>query len=355
LIRCYSCPHYIRFNEAKLAEDTSYWKAVEKNVGFSPRAVASDERSRARFLENRLRLNRRLGDNPHHYLPYDNAGHSNYVPATFGPVTSPAVCGSHHGYGVCKNKEAHKGMFFRGEDATDMDFYKNKHWWCHSPLCPRCCLSGFAVVRARSMESRFKTAEKFGFFNPEHVVASPPPSMRDIPIPKLKILVRDAMRVRGAPDFAMIIHGYRVNQLRTMQVWSPHAHLLAFIKDGYERCRLCEGHTKEECLGCSGFNGREMRNYPLDKILVSVKGKRETIGGSCWYELNHSLVHVGLKRSNIVSWYGELVCSRFKSEMLKPVSVCGICGARLESGSPKHYHPRDIGQRGYRASFLDCE
>jgi hypothetical protein len=120
-------------------------------------------------------------------------------------------------------------------------------------------------------------------------------------------------------------------------------------------CRLCIGHTKDDCLACSGFNGREMRNYEVDKILVSVKAKRETIGGTCWYELNHCLNIVGLKHYNMVSWFGEVACRMFKSDVLPPVNVCPICGDELESSSPRHYHPRDIGQLGYKSSFLEHE
>jgi hypothetical protein len=355
MIQCYECPHYLRFDSSKVAEEQAYWDAVQRDVAYTPEAVVTDEvRARAAsFLENRLRLNRRLGDNPHHYLPYDNAGHSTYVPATYGAVTPPDVCGSHHGYSACKNLEGHAGRIFHGEDATGMDFFRHKHWWCKNPLCPRCCLSGFAVVRARSMESRFKTAERDGLFNPEHIIVSFLPSLRDVPIPKLKVMALRALAVRSVVGGAIIPHGWRINESCTLQVYSPHFHVLGYVKDGYDMCRLCVGHTKDDCLACSGFNGREMKNYEADRILVSVKAKRETIGGTCWYELNHCLNIVGLKHYNVVSWFGEVACRMFKSDVLRPANVCPICRDELESGSPKHYHPRDVGQLGYKSSFLE--
>jgi hypothetical protein len=359
MMRCFNCAEYLRFNNYKIGEEVRHWKAVERDLPSESKASVDDvERSRAaRFLADRLRLNRRLGDNPHHYLPYEHAPFSGYIPATFGSVTNEDLCASYHGYERCNNVEGHGGKMFRGELATGKQLIRMKHWWCHSFLCPKCCLNSAAVRGARAIEARFKTAERFGFFNPEHIIVSFLPELRSIPIPKLKVIGLDALVRRGVPAGVMIPHGWRVNESHTLQEYSPHLHTVSFVKNGYDMCRLCGSHTKEECLACSGFRGAEMRNYPIDKVLVSVKGKRETLFGTLWYELNHCLVQVGLKRGNVVSYFGELANWKFKSVPIKVQSKCAICKEDMESAfqTGKHYNVKDIGAIGYKSAWLEPE
>jgi len=359
MMRCFNCPEYLRFNNYKIGEEAVHWKAVERDLPYESKVKVSDAESAraAQFLENRLRINRRLGDNPHHYLPYEHAPFPAYVPATFGAVTNKDFCASHHGYTACKNVEGHRGKMFRGEDATDKILIRHKHWWCHSPLCPKCCLNGFACRAARSAEARIKTAEKHGLFCPEHIIVSFLPKCFNIPIPKLKVMALDALAIRGIVGGVIIPHGWRVNESHTRQEYSPHFHTVSYVKNGYDMCRLCDFHTKEDCLVCSGFRGREMRNYAIDKILVSVKDKRESIYGTLWYELHHCLVQVGLKHGSVVSYFGELANRLFKSNSIKVESKCAICNEGMENVFQigKHYNVKDTGTIGYRPAWLEPE
>lgn len=70
-----------------------------------------------------------------------------------GVVTSDH-CGKHMCYRVCTRDQLHDGV------CKGKDYYFNQVMSCHKPSCPRCWKYGWAVREARSIDSRFSTAEK---------------------------------------------------------------------------------------------------------------------------------------------------------------------------------------------------
>jgi hypothetical protein len=69
-----------------------------------------------------------------------------------------------------------------------------------------------------------------------------------------------------------------------------------------------------------------------DGWLVKVLEKRKTVGGTCWYQLNHCSIRRGGKKSHAATWFG--VCSYRKLKLLngKDVGIhhkCPICNAEL--------------------------
>jgi hypothetical protein len=124
----------------------------------------------------------------------------------------------------------------------------------------------------------------------------------------------------------MIFHGYRIDRIRGVLVWSPHYHVLGFVSGGFDVCRNCE-HERCDCKLCGGFKGREAREYAKDKILVKVMAKRKTVIGTAFYQLNHATQKIGLRRFHIVTWFGVCGCSKLKGRKDKAVDVCPVCAS----------------------------
>lgn len=125
--------------------------------------------------------------------------------------------------------------------------------------------------------------------------------------------------------------------------------MLGFIKSGYA-CRGC-GNTyldkdggvhlinRDKCMGCNGFEGVTRRVYGFvdgkgvkhdgDGCIVKVKGERKSVVGTLWYQLSHCSLRRGVKRQNVVTWFG--LCGRRKLKVPKSVFCkvehrCKICG-----------------------------
>ena len=132
--------------------------------------------------------------------------------------------------------------------------------------------------------------------------------------------MRKALANRRVVGGVMIFHGFRYN-LRKHWYWSPHFHVLGFIRGGYE-CRSC----KKGCtMMCNGFDQLTRKMYQKDKCIVKVLGKRKTVGGTAWYQLNHASHHVNKKRFHVAIWFG--VCSYRKLKITAKIkkNVCPIC------------------------------
>lgn len=123
----------------------------------------------------------------------------------------------------------------------------------------------------------------------------------------------------------MIFHGFRFN-LRKHWYWSPHLHVLGFIAGGYGRCRSC----KKKCFkGCGGWRDRNYRAFEKDGCVVKVMGKRKTVGGTAWYQLNHASTHMTKKRFHVAVWFGVCSYRKLKLTKEKKKSLCVICGNEL--------------------------
>jgi hypothetical protein len=99
-------------------------------------------------------------------------------------------------------------------------------------------------------------------------------------------------------------------------------------------------HNWYRCKGCNGFEGLTRRCYKKEGgragsgYIVRVLGKRKTIGGTAWYQLNHASVRRGVnsKKSHVATWFG--VCSYRKLKLINSSDVgikhkCPICGNDL--------------------------
>jgi hypothetical protein len=106
--------------------------------------------------------------------------------------------------------------------------------------------------------------------------------------------------------------------------------VLGFVGgEGYGRCRCCKG---ADCYACNGFEGVTRRENKKDGWVVRVLEKRKTVGGTCWYQLNHCSIRRGSKKSHAATWFG--VCSYRKLKLIngKDVGIhhkCPICGGDL--------------------------
>ena len=66
--------------------------------------------------------------------------------------------------------------------------------------------------------------------------------------------------------------------------------------------------------------------------VVKVLEKRKTVGGTCWYQLNHCSIQRGSKKSHATTWFGA--CSYRKLEIINGDDVgiqhkCPICNSEL--------------------------
>jgi len=128
---------------------------------------------------------------------------------------------------------------------------------------------------------------------------------------------------RGVIGGTIIFHGFRYN-LQKQWYWSPHFHVLGFIRGGYSRCRHCE--RKWNCLhGCGGFDDRSYQSFLKDGYYVKVMGERKTVFGTAWYQLNHASLKKNVKRFHVATWFGVCSYRKLKVTVEKPKAVCPIC------------------------------
>jgi hypothetical protein len=80
-----------------------------------------------------------------------------------------------------------------------------------------------------SFTGRLAVASERGFGEVEHVVVSVPPVDRNLSETVLREKCMRAMLVRGVLGGAKIFHGFRIDKVRKVLVWSPHFHSLSFI------------------------------------------------------------------------------------------------------------------------------
>ena len=146
------------------------------------------------------------------------------------------------------------------------------------------------------------------------------------------------MSNRGVIGGSVIFHGFRyANREEANRKgvafgwrWSPHFHILGFVGgEGYGRCRTCKGG---DCYACKGFEGITRRENKKDGWVVKVLDKRKTVGGTCWYQLNHSSVRRGTKKSHATTWFGA--CSYRKLKLINGKGIgihhkCPICASEL--------------------------
>ena len=309
-----------------------------------------------RSFRERLALNYQLLEKAYWFLPVDDTGHEDYVPVGRGAVSSP-LCGLWVFSSVCKDVEAHRGVFVKGVDCTDKIIVRHNHLWCHNPRCPKCFIRGWSVRGARSIDGRLTEGVKRGFGKIEHISVSVPVADYNLPEPVMRKKSRDALVDRGVVvDGAGIFHAYRINRERHVLEFNPHYHFLCFLGNSFDRCRECF-HTREDCLKCDGFKGREMRAFQEggDGYLVKVHPARKNVFGTCHYLLNHATIRLGVKRFHSIIYFGRCACRCYESPLTEAKVVCPACVKEMPKCVyvGKRYMVKDIGSPNYRPWFAE--
>jgi hypothetical protein len=263
------------------------------------------------------------------YGDYELVGH--------GKQTNSS-CGKFLGFRGCARVELHNRITLDGVNYAGKVFVQKIHCTCHKPTCPVCYKHGWAVREAKRIEARlFECSKRFG--QVEHIIVSVPHRDYGLSLEALRKVVQKIMKKRGIIGGVLIFHAFRYRNRSVLLkgnfhpqgwYWSPHFHVLGFILGGYSRCRNCK--RKSNCLkGCGGFDDRNYwEGYMKDGYVVKVKGKRKSVVGTAWYQLNHASVKRGVKRFHVATWFG--VCSYHKLKVTLEIrkSVCPICQHDLE-------------------------
>jgi hypothetical protein len=264
------------------------------------------------------------------YGDYELVGH--------GKQTSPD-CGTFNKFMGCLNYELHnQARFFDETIEKDAVWVKPIYHSCDKPTCPVCAKFGWAVREAYRMEARLKVASNRLGSSVEHIVASIRSEDYGLSLEALRKKVVKLLANRGIIGGSIIFHGFRyANRFEAQRKgvlfgwrWSPHFHILGFVGgEGYTLCRKCKGG---DCYACKGFEGVTRRENKKDGWVVKVLDKRKTVGGTCWYQLNHCSIRRGSKKSHATTWFGA--CSYRKLEIINGDGVgihhkCPICDSEL--------------------------
>jgi hypothetical protein len=280
--------------------------------------------------------------------PYDRDGE--FVRVGNGDVTNPDTCGQFRGYKGCLNVDLHNIVTLEGHNHKGEVYVKKRFYSCDKPTCPVCFKFGWAVREATNVESRIREASrKYGLA--EHVTSSVPQNDYGLSFKKLRAKQLKILKSRYVHGGVLIFHAQRyanfweAKRKRVPQGWyfSPHFHIIGFVDGGYSKCRKCEnmmvnGEVKypAKCMGCKGFEGQTRRMWEKEGgkgsgYIVKVLGKRKSVFGTAWYQLNHASLITGGERSQVATWFGT--CSYRKLKLKKEDrikrDVCPICGYDL--------------------------
>jgi len=265
-----------------------------------------------------------------------------------GVVTNER-CGTFRKVVGCSRVELHNKVAFDKNgnqvNCAGKGYFQPIFNSCDKPSCPICFKRGWAVREARNIEGRLgeygrykKGFGRWGLI--EHIIVALPPKYWGLSYEELHRVCYRVLASRGVVGGVLIPHGARYDRVRQWW-WSPHFHVLGFIKGGYGKCRHCpkvleSGKCGVENRGCNGFINRNYRLNEVDGCYVKVKGRRKSVFGTAWYQLHHATVDVSKKRTNVVRWFG--VCSYYKLKISKELmkeyfegcgKKCPICGHDL--------------------------
>lgn len=231
-----------------------------------------------------------------------------------------ANCGRFATLKGCLRVDLHKLITLDGVNYAGKVFVRRIRFSCGKPSCPVCFKSGWAVREAGRIEARLAEASKrFGVV--EHIVASVPVKDYGLDLKALRRKIIKILTALGVVGGVLIFHGFRYS-LRKGWYWSPHFHVLGYILGGYGRCRRCKGG---DCYACDGFEGKLYKCYRSNGYIVRVLGKRITVFGTAWYQLNHSSYKANVKRFHIATWFGICSYRKLKVTVEMRKDVCPIC------------------------------
>jgi hypothetical protein len=269
-----------------------------------------------------------------------------------GKVTNPETCGKFKGFRICANVHLHDIITLQGKNYKGKVHYRKMFMTCNRPDCPICFRRHWAVREAKNIDARIKEGSKTRGLG-EHIIDSIPPNDWGLPFEKMKAKALKVLKTLGVSGGCVIFRAFRYNNWEEARhkrqaqgfYYSPHFHVIGFIDGGYGKCRGCKnmranGRAKclEKCMGCDGFEGRSRRLFYKAGgngfgHIVKVKGKRRSVFGTAWYQLEHSTLVDGGKRNHVVTWFGT--CSYRKLKLKREDRVghkCPICGYDLKRG-----------------------
>ncbi len=91
---------------------------------------------------------------------------------------------------------------------------------------------------------------------------------------------------------------------------------------------------------------------------MKVLGKRRTVFGTAWYQLEYASYKVGVVRFHVATWFGCVSYRKFKYTVEKRKELCPICADELVriTYSGFEFFVKDGGSVDYqRDSFEDYE
>ena len=251
-----------------------------------------------------------------------------------GEVTNEN-CGRYSHKKGCLRVENHNKVIF-DKDGNSVNckgkgYVKIFHNWCDKPSCPICFKHGWAVREAHNIEARLTENGKYGKLSGkwglvEHLFCSVPVRDYGLSYKTLRKKVVKILLRLGVIGGVKIFHGFRYNKRKCYWYWSPHFHVLGFIKGGYGRCRHCKG---ADCYACGGFDGKTYKLYHENGWIVGVLGKRKTVYGTAWYQLHHATIRTNVKRPHACTWFGVCSYRRLKVTVEKHKHLCPICNEEL--------------------------
>jgi hypothetical protein len=241
-----------------------------------------------------------------------------------GEVTKVG-CGRFKGTYGCDRVELHNHVGLDGVNYAGKVFVKKVFMSCDKPSCPICYKFGWAVREGKKVGVRLEEASKT-YGDPDHLSISIPLAWYALPFKLLVKRVWNALVERGAVGGVLIFHRDRFRgPNHSKPYWSFHFHFLGFVPER-SKCRMC----KRVCFrGCGGFVDRNYRLNEKDGLLVKVLGKRKTIAGTAWYQLNHSSYKINTKRASVVRWMGTCSYRKLKVVAKKRKKTCPACGHDL--------------------------
>lgn len=251
-----------------------------------------------------------------------------------GKQTNP-FCGKYAGLKGCLNVDLHNFVTLDGKNLKGKVQRHIIHNSCNRPSCPICYVA-WAMRTARKMAFILGEASK-QFGKVEHLMASVPKEDYGLSFEASRKKAIKVLKSRGVVGGSLIYHAGRYNRTRQW-FFSPHFHSLAFIFDGYDKCRNCD--RKNNCLaGCGGFDDVSWRKFQIDKWYVKVldpRHERRNVRKTASYELGHCTIKKGVRNFRAVTYFGVVSYRKLKiSDEARArweedrKQKCGLCGSEL--------------------------